>query len=114
MKKSRRQSRQARQGENADLLQAAPTFLPGTVSWIRYLARIQDETFYFLHACSNRAAETIERFASCRKYEDVADAQAAFVGNWLSDFAEEGALLMSLFCELAVRANEPGTASSTG
>lgn len=74
-------------------------FLPGAASWIRYLARVQDETFYFLHACSSRVAESMQRFAACRTFEDLVDAHATLVGDLLEDFAEEGALMASRLYE---------------
>jgi len=106
MKAKKRQSQQPRQTGKVDLPRAepsTPTLLPAATSWIRYLARIQDETFYFLHACSSRSVETMKRLSTCRKIDDVVDAHASLAGDLLSDFAEEGALMASFFYEPAAQ-----------
>jgi hypothetical protein len=113
MKTNRRRSYHPQQAENMGSLDAASVFFPGAASWVRYLTRVQEETFYFLHACSSRAGETMKRFASCRKFEDIVDAQAALVGDLLSDFAEEGALMASLLCEQTAQATGTGARAGT-
>lgn len=117
MKTKKRQSRQARRSEKADLPligSAASMPVPSATSWIRYLARLQSETFYFFHACSSRVVETTERFAACRKIDDVIDAQATLVGDLLEDFAEEGALMASLLWEPNAEAADAVAKPSAG
>ena len=107
MKAEKRRSSPARRSKQADpplIGFIAPLPLPGAVSWIRYLTRLQNETFYFLHALSSRLVETNRRFAACRKFEDVIDAHTTLVGDLLEDFAEEGALMATLLCEPAAEA----------
>lgn len=91
-----------------------PTSVPSATSWLRYVSGIQAETFFFFRACSSRMVETMQRFATCRKFEDVVDAQATLVGDLLSDFAEEGALMASLLCEPASQAAEMSANAETG
>ena len=110
MKAEKRRSSPARRSKQADpplIGFIAPLPLPGAVSWIRYLTRLQNETFYFLHALSSRVVETSRRFAACRKFEDVIDAHITLVGDLLEDFAEEGALIATLLCESSAAARRP-------
>ena len=117
MKTKKRQSHQPRRSEKADLPIAEfalPMSLPGATSWIRYLARLQDETFYFFHALSSRMVETTQRFAACRNFEDVVDTYATLVGDLLEDFAEEGALMATLLCEPEAEVTEAGAKTGAG
>ena len=117
MKAIKRQSRKPRRRNDTDtphLEYLTPTSVPNAASWLRYVSGIQAETFYFFRACSSRMVETMQRFATCRKFEDVVDAQATLVGDLLSDFAEEGALMASLLCDPAAPMAETSAKAETG
>lgn len=70
-------------------------------SWTRYMRRLQDETIHFTGAWLGRCLETAGRFSRSRTFADVIDTQARFVGDLLSDFVDEGAMIASALCETA-------------
>lgn len=72
---------------------------PATASWAAYIGRVQEETTHFAGASLGRYLEAADRFARCRTFADVADAQARFIGDLLSDFVDEGAMMVSALCE---------------
>ncbi len=70
-----------------------------SASWTQYMGRVQEETLHFTGACLDRYLEAAARFARCRSFADVVDAQAKFAGDLLSDFGDEGAMLASALYE---------------
>jgi len=117
MKAIKRHPQKSRQRNDADTPHreySTLTPIPSASSWLRYVSGVQAETSYFFRACSSRMVETMQRFATCRKLEDVVEAQATLVGDLLSDFAEEGALMASLLCEPAAQTAEMSAKAETG
>jgi hypothetical protein len=79
------------------------TFSPAAESWTAYTGRPHSETYHFAGACLGRYLEAADRFARCRSLADVVDAQAQFIGELLSDFVDEGAVVASALYESAAQ-----------
>lgn len=67
--------------------------------WTNYATRLQEETIHLAGTCLGRCIEAAARFAHCRSLADVVDAQSQLVGDLLVEFVDEGAILVSAFCE---------------
>ena len=91
----------------SDRLQRALS--PASASWATYTSRLQEETIHFTGTWLGRCMEMTDRFARCRSFADVVDAQAQFIGDLLSDFIDEGAMFASALCGPAL---EPFAASA--
>lgn len=104
MRKQRLRSRQEGvSGTKAPFVSESrePDFSRTSISWAPYMSRLQEEIVHFSGAYFGRCLEAAGYFACCRTFAELADAEARFFGDLLSDFVDEGSLIVSALWEVA-------------
>jgi hypothetical protein len=69
--------------------------------WMSCIGRLQNEILSFAQARFRSDVSAMERFARCRKPEEIVEAQATFLAQIYSDYAKENLKIAGMLAETA-------------